>query len=479
MADGLRQIRLGEGADLDGFRAAVRALVAQEVPPERVVWTTGEPDLFAPADPAAGAPPLALPREIVPIVQDVMRHRDPERHALLYQLIWRVLHGERELAEVASDPLVHRLHRMRRSIARDIHKMHAFVRFRRVENADGERFVAWFEPEHFILEAVGPFFRDRFGALHWTILTPIGSIVWDRSALAYGPPGRREDAPAGDDFESGWRGYYESVFNPARVNPTAMRAEMPMKYWKNLPEAQSIASLVRKAAPRVDGMMTKEPTMPAKKVPDAALLAMQEDRSPKSLADLNALIGAYEPPETFAPKAVFGEGPEDADLVFVGEQPGDQEEAQGRPFVGPAGKLLARAMEEAGIDRSVSYLTNAVKHFKFEQRGKRRIHQKPTAGEVKHYRWWLMKELELVRPQIVVALGATAVLALTGKQIPITRARGPAELDAPYAGFITVHPSYLLRLPDEAAKQAAYESFVGDLRRVRDMASRLPELRGV
>src|SRR4029078_11416066 len=132
----------------------------------------------------------------------------------------------------------------------------------------------------------------------------------------------------------------------------------------------------------------------------------------------------------------------------VGEQPGDQEDLQGRPFVGPAGKLLAKAMKEAGIHREQAYLTNAVKHFKFEQRGHRRIHSKPTAGEVKHYRPWLMKELELVKPKLVVALGATASLAPTGKPPPITRSRGRAKFGG-WQGYVTVHPSYLLRLPDE------------------------------
>jgi DNA polymerase len=171
-----------------------------------------------------------------------------------------------------------------------------------------------------------------------------------------------------------------------------------------------------------------------------------------------------------ATRAVLGEGPVGAPIVFVGEQPGDQEDRQGKPFVGPAGQLLDQAMSDAGLDRHAVYVTNAVKHFKFEQRGKRRIHQKPTAGEVKHYRWWLDQELRLVRPKLVVALGTTAVLALAGKALPIARFRGPADFHG-RAGFITVHPSYLLRMPDRNAKARAYREFVGDLRRVRKAAA--------
>ena len=213
--------------------------------------------------------------------------------------------------------------------------------------------------------------------------------------------------------------------------------------------------------------------MPAKRTPERALDAMR-DQEPKTLEELNAIIAGAGPLVPGATQAVLGEGPAHAGIMFVGEQPGDQEDLQGRPFVGPAGKLLGRAMQEAGIDRAQAYLTNAVKHFKFEQRGHRRIHAKPTAGEVKHYRPWLMKELELVRPRLVVALGATAVLALSGKATPVSRSRGRAQF-GPTPGYVTVHPSYLLRLPDEATKREAYEAFVKDLRHIRDLAEADPE----
>ncbi|MBX9934585.1 MAG: UdgX family uracil-DNA binding protein [Methylobacterium sp.] len=466
----LRSVALRSGADLDGFRTAVRRLVAEVVPPDCVSWQeSGVLGLFGNEGSGSEAPPLALPRGVGDLVRMVVPHSDPERYALLYALIWRILHGERRLLEISSDPLVHRLERMRKAIARDLHKMHAFLRFRRRESEDS--FVAWFEPDHHILEAAAPFFVDRFRSLNWSILTPEGSAHWDGTALTYGPPGRREDVPPSDGFEAGWRDYYESTFNPARTNLRAMRSEMPKKYWHNLPETAAIPGLVRAAAARTNAMIEREPQMPVKRNPARAVAAMS-GQEPKSLDDLNAIIRRSEPLVPGATQAVLGEGPAHASLAFVGEQPGDQEDRQGRPFVGPAGQLLARAMEEAGLDRGASYLTNAVKHFKFEARGKRRIHQKPTAGEVSHYRWWLERELDFVAPKLVVALGATAVLALTGKAMPITRARGPAEFGKPYAGFITVHPSYLLRLPDEA-KDEAFAAFVADLRRVRELSASL------
>ena len=464
----LRRITLRDGADLDGFRQALRRLVAEELAPQHVVWALdGEPDLFG-GDAAIEAPPVGLPRPAAELIGLVVCHRDPERYALLHTLVWRMLNGERDLLQVASDPLVHRLDLMARTIRRDLHKMHAFLRFRNVPGPGGDRFIAWFEPDHFILEATASFFVDRFRSLDWTILTPIGSMRWNRETLVYGPPARKDQAPTDDAFEAGWRSYYESVFNPARVNPGAMRAEMPKKYWHNLPESAAIPALIQSASRRVDGMIRQEATIPAKRNPERALAAMR-DQEPKTLDELNAVIGRAGPLVPGATQAVFGEGPVPATVMFVGEQPGDQEDRQGRPFVGPAGRLLTKAMEEVGLDRSTIYLTNAVKHFKFEQRGERRIHAKPTAGEVKHYRPWLMKELELVRPRLVVALGATAVLALSGRQIPITRSRGRARFDE-REGYITVHPSYLLRLPDEATKREAYAAFLADLARIRDLA---------
>jgi probable DNA metabolism protein len=459
------RVELRQGADLDGFRSAARRLAAVGIAPDAVLWSAGEPGLFG-EKALADAPPLSLPRAVANTIEEVVPHRDPERYALLYQLIWRVLQGERSLLEMASDPLVHRIELMRNAVRRDIHKMHAFLRFRRAGGDGPERFVAWFEPEHFILEAAAPFFVERFRALNWTILTPVGSAHWDGDGLSFGPAGARGDVPAGDTFEDGWRGYYESTFNPARVNPRLMRAHMPEKYWRNLPETAAIPRLIQTAGSRVNEMIEREAAMPAKRTPSAALEGMSE-RAPKSLAALNKIIRASEPLVPGATQAVLGEGPEHAAIAFVGEQPGDQEDQQGRPFVGPAGRLFDRALEEAGLERGEVYVTNAVKHFKFERRGTRRIHSKPSAREVSHYRPWLIRELELVDPRLVVALGGTAVLALTGKNIPIVRARGPAQFLDGLRGYITVHPSYLLRLPDEEAKREAFRAFVEDMRRIR------------
>ena len=198
-------------------------------------------------------------------------------------------------------------------------------------------------------------------------------------------------------------------------------------------------------------------------------LDASQERTFPTLEALNAALAAEPPLVPGATRAVPGEGPAGAPIAFVGEQPGDEEDQLGRPFVGPAGRLFDRALAEAGIARERSYVTNAVKHFKFVQRGKRRIHEKPTAGEVAHYRWWLDRELGLVHPRVVVALGATAGLALAGRKVAVIRERGPIRFGN-RQGYLTVHPSYLLRVPDEAAKRAAYEAFAADLDAIRQLA---------
>jgi uracil-DNA glycosylase family protein len=166
-----------------------------------------------------------------------------------------------------------------------------------------------------------------------------------------------------------------------------------------------------------------------------------------------------------ATQTVFGEGPEDARVLLVGEQPGDQEDTKGHPFVGPAGQLLDRALQAAGIDRRETYVTNAVKHFKFEPRGKRRIHKKPDRPEIDACRWWLEREVALLAPEVVVAMGSTAGLAVTGRRVAIMKERGTL-IDHPdgFRVLVTVHPSALLRIPDRTAKAAAFDQFVADLR---------------
>src|SRR5215210_4906853 len=173
-------------------------------------------------------------------------------------------------------------------------------------------------------------------------------------------------------------------------------------------------------------------------------------------------------------QTVFGEGPLDASIVFGGEQPGDQEDLAGRPFVGPAGQLFDEALDEAGIDRSTVYVTNAVKHFKFIQRGKRRIHNKPDGGEIHACRWWIENERALIKPPVTFALGATAARSLIGKAVTISKVRGsPLELADGGECWVTVHPSFLLRIPEEDRRREEKRLFLRDLKRIKARAAEL------
>ena len=208
--------------------------------------------------------------------------------------------------------------------------------------------------------------------------------------------------------------------------------------------------------------------MPTKRTPEAAMAAMW-DQEPKSLAELNAIIRKAGPLVPGATQAVLGEGPEHAQIVFVGEQPGDQEDLQGHPFVGPAGRLLDQALEEIGIPRDIVFVSNAVKHFKFELRGKRRIHKSPTAREAAACLHWLEDEIALVQPKALVALGATAARSLMGRQVAVTAERGKwLERADGRKVLITLHPSALLRVqPDE--REAAFKAFVADLKKAKSV----------
>jgi probable DNA metabolism protein len=405
-----------------------------------------------------------VPRRFLDIARRVACHRDPKRWALLYRTLFRLTHGEPHLLEVTVDPDVHRLTQMDQAIRHDMHKMRAFVRFRAVtDDEGGPWYVAWFEPAHHVLEWNAPFFVDRFANMRWSILTPDCCAHWDGKNIHFSAGLPRPEAPDADAVEALWRQYYAHIFNPARVKIHAMQAEMPKRYWKNLPEADLIPALIRKAPARVETMIARSKSQYR---PDAAW----RPAKPPETRDLEALREAAArctgcPLYENATQTVFGEGPPEAEVVFVGEQPGDIEDREGHPFIGPAGKLLDRALAEAGIDRDKVYVTNAVKHFKWEPRGKRRIHQKPSSRDIKACKPWLEAELIALQPRVLVALGSTAAETLIGTGVRVLRDRRQI-LKSEFCPqtIVTVHPSSLLRAPDEAARAEAYEHFLRDLR---------------
>ncbi|PWJ86952.1 DNA polymerase [Mesorhizobium loti] len=473
-------VHLSSETDFAGWRDAARRLALNEVRPEDISWhvelSRALYDSRLPAISASAR--LDVPRAFIDHAETAFCHSDPTRFAFLYRLLWR-LRTEPKLLAIASDDDTRRLETMVKAVRRDIHKMRAFVRFRKIGDGNWERYVAWFEPDHFIVECNAAFFVKRFTGMRWTILTPHASADWDGERLVIGRGAAQGEAPAEDDTEKLWRTYFENIFNPARLKAKAMQKEMPKKYWRNLPEASLIPALIAGADKATKDMIARMPTTPA---PHHAKVQARHwpKREPaevmadgaSTLSELRELAKGCRrcPLWREATQTVFGEGPGNATVVFVGEQPGDQEDIAGKPFVGPAGKVFNAILDDAGVDRQKVYVTNAVKHFKFEPRGKRRIHSKPNAGEVQACRWWIDREFELIKPELAVALGATAALSLLGNAIPVTKMRGQViEREDGLRVFITIHPSFILRIQEPADKEAERERFLDDLKQVKKL----------
>ncbi|WP_295855491.1 UdgX family uracil-DNA binding protein [uncultured Xylophilus sp.] len=539
-----RAVILPSETDLDAFRTEARRLLAAGVPPAAVEWHVAGAvagDLFADvSDPAADdglpgpRPPAAdpatprnlplftdldpgmdtdaspegtvgsapakasrpserpastarVPPEFLALCQQVILHADPGRFGLLYRLLWRLVH-EPGLRHDPLDPDMLQAEQMAKAVRRDIHKMHAFVRFREVDDGGGASggagplHVAWFEPGHHIVEATAAFFQRRFTGMRWAILTPGRSIAWDGRRLTLGPGGRREDAPPADAGEVLWLTYYAHIFNPARLKLAMMQKEMPRRYWHNLPEARLIGELSAQALERSAAMIAKASTTPARRISAAGRAPLHPDHPAqavhdapngaaavpiRSIAQLKAAtdrcrecpIGAH------ATQSVAGVGPLGARLMVVGEQPGDQEDLHGRPFVGPAGRLFDRALAELDWSRDTLFVTNAVRHFKYELRGKRRIHKTPGQREAAACLHWLEDEIDLVAPRALLALGATAARAVLGRPVAVTQERG-VWIDGGLRGLpvlVTLHPSALLRA-DPAHGEENFARWLDDLR---------------
>ena len=493
-------VMLANATDFAGFRQHARRLLSENIEPGDVQWhckDAATADLFAdspqvaaagyavPAPVAGATSPLSVPPDFVTLCQTVLLHSDAQRFGLLYRLLWRMAHEP----GLRHDPLdadrIKAAH-LAQAVRRDLHKMKAFVRFRSIEDeafrakpAEGPLHVAWFEPEHHIVEAVTPFFARRFTQMRWAILTPERSVRWDGARAHFGPGAQRDDAPPADAGEQLWLTYYQHIFNPARLKLKMMQKEMPRKYWHNLPEAQFISTLAASANERQQGMVNAAPQAPRRRIPVFQASAPANARTtsnahslltglPLDFASVAAMTAALQtcrncPIGQHATQPVSGEGPLHAALMVVGEQPGDSEDLHGRPFVGPAGQLFDRALADLQQPRSALFITNAVKHFKYEPRGKQRIHKTPAQSEALACRPWLESEIALVKPQAVLALGATAASSLLGRHVAVMSERGQwfARPDG-LRVLVTLHPAALLRMPPDVQGHA-YEAWLRDL----------------
>ncbi|WP_310179854.1 UdgX family uracil-DNA binding protein [Duganella sp. 3397] len=461
------------------WRTAARDLVARSIAPEYVEWAS-EPedgDLFSGFGSQAGAtalkaapPPgaeLRLPRQVMDMIEDAACFNALDRWSFLYKVIWRWHLGERDVVSPA-DPDGARLYAMVKAVHREQHDMHAYVRFRERKEEDGApRFVAWFEPTHDVLPQVARHFARRMGPITWLIATPGQAILWDGEKLIEAPSLLRSAADIEDAGEALWLTYYRSIFNPARVNADLLRSHIPSRFWKNLPEGAIVPAMVTAAnngERRTGQTGTVAQRGGATSIPIAPERAQPQRELPTSL-DQCRRCALWEN----ATQAVAGVGPAQARIMLVGEQPGDQEDLQGLPFVGPAGAVLQQAMQEAGVDRDSIYLTNAVKHFKWEPRGKRRLHKTPAQREVAACHLWLEEELKRVQPQVVVALGSTALKSLlqdgAATMTAMMNDGHPVPVQHDGRWVVTVyHPSYVLRAPDEASRRQAYGVIIEGLR---------------
>jgi uracil-DNA glycosylase len=442
------------------WRDRARRFLAANLRPEDAPWSA--PLLPEDQTKTSAAAMPRVPASLVRLLERAACHRDRDNDALLYRLLWRVVHEGRGLLEDTADDDVIRVTRLVKAVDRASHKMTAFVRFRELRTAEGPRYVARFEPEHDVLMRTAPFFVERFAAMEWAIVTPDGVACWDRKALAFLDADPALSIPQDDAAEALWLTYYQSIFNPARLNVPMMRREMPVAYWKHLPEAARIPALVAEAMPRAGAMIERGGSCA-----QGNIVAEVPVPSVPSSLDACRRCSLWER----ATQAVAGVGPAHAKLMLVGEQPGDEEDLAGRPFVGPAGRLLRRALDDAGVDANAVYITNAVKHFSFEPRGKRRIHKTPAQREIEACRIWLDDEIDRVRPEIIVALGASALSALMQRRIAVGAARDAELVHRSGVRVVaTYHPSAVLRAPDAQAQAAMFEALVYDVRNARALA---------
>ncbi|OZI49064.1 UdgX family uracil-DNA binding protein [Bordetella genomosp. 5] len=491
-----------------GWRALALQALAERRAPESLSWDeriAGAEQMQmalddAPNADASAAHPAPSPstvrisRSLATLLQEAAHYRSPDRWGLLYRVLWRWCEGDRS-AESAADPDGARLHAMAKSVRRAHHDMIAYVRFHRREdpNALGPdaptpalampealplpRYLAWYEPEHDVLHAVADHFARRMGRESWWIGTPQGAALWDGRTMHFSDaPADASIVPIGTDrIEPLWLAYYQSIFNPARLNETALHQHMPARFWKGLPEGRLIPGMIAdaRAGARRVGQAQTVSAMPGKVVAVDAQRALPERALPTTLDQCRRCeLWRH------ATQPVPGRGPETARVMLVGEQPGDQEDLAGRAFVGPAGQVLAEAMRRAGAEPDSLYLTNAVKHFKWTARGKRRMHKTPAQQEVDACLHWLEEERARVRPDVIVTLGATALHAILGRHAALQEhLHTPVWLGDAWL-LPTWHPSYALRATGENAREEITAAIAQAIARAQAMVGSGAPARG-
>ena len=443
----------------DDWRSKARELLAQKIPPQDVHWKVDEFEFAFGEEFVHRNTPntIQLPKDFIEMAYTVSLFRDDSTWELLYRVAWRILHENRQLMKIQLDPDVRELMARQKSVGRDLHKMHAFVRFREIKQPEGESvYMAWHRPDHRILRLAAPFFKDRFNGMKWVIMTEDESMSWDKKQLVFLPGVLQHELPA-DEKEDLWKTYYSSIFNPARVKVGMMKKEMAVRYWGTLPEAQLITSLIDQAPARVNEFyQSQAPLAPIRKIEtlDEIKVALKECAA-------CGICSASSGP-------VAGIGPKDASLAFIGEQPGNEEDLKGEPFIGPAGKELMAAFHKVGIKREEVYLSNAVKGFKWIKGYVDRQHKNPYSKEISACRPWLQNELNIVKPKILVCLGRTAAQSVLGKMIKLEDERG-RFFSTPFSDrtIVLPHPASLLRMENAEDQELARARFLQEMQMIK------------
>jgi len=437
-ASRVHRVVLAHETDFAGWRSATRALALAGVDAGEIAWHVGGDAAATPLPDATGQ--FGVPRALVALAEAAIQAREPERFGLLYRLVRRSQGGD----PYDDDPDYLRVRRLALRVRRETHRMQWLVRFRPV----GACHVGWFAPEEHVLDAVARAYASAYPYLPCSILTPDRAAHWMGAAPTFTQGIPADAVPDDVALEEAWCARFADLFTGATPPPAPNEPVF------------------------TDLRPPNRPTLAPVRLPTISSPALARAAAEAAGCQRCALHAP-------ATQTVFGEGPAGAAIMFIGEQPGDQEDIIGRPFVGPAGLLLDQALEEAGIDRRQVYVANAVKHFKYAPRGTRRIHQTPEPPEVEACRFWLEAERDAVRPKLIVLLGATAARAVLGRPVTIGRERGEVfDLPDGARGFITVHPSFLLRQPDEDSRARQYALFVTELRRAAGVAARLAETGG-
>ncbi|NRA65639.1 MAG: TIGR03915 family putative DNA repair protein [Pseudobacteriovorax sp.] len=448
--------------NFDQWRDQARLALSQDLGPETVHWNdlrhSKDMDLFQSSDTQEyniRSKQFHLNRQFIGTLSRLSSYRDPQRWNFLYRLLWRYLH---EGAEFLDDPLdgdVRQMHRWSKELGRDSHKCKAFLRFRKQPEGF---YQARYASKHYVLKGLVEYFSTRFAAMDFEIITPWESLRWFAGKAQYTESGEVFDAIDSDDFDDLWLTYYRNTYNPARLNMKATLAEMPKYLWKNMPETELIPEMIATSDQQVDAMLEAAPKFQL----DTSSLNSLTDVS-RAVSECRACLLC----DGFG-NAVPGRGQKDAAIMIVGEQPGDHEEKAGKPFVGPSGKLLAKILREESLGEESIYLTNTVKHFRHRKEGARRIHMRPSQTSIHACRAFLIAEIQIVRPQVILCLGITSSRALRGVYAQLNDAEEILDFGFGEVKVISgPHPAAIMR-----AAGAKREQLLFDLKqRIREAVS--------